>query len=93
MYLVERLTATVSLLAAPGPRQPEVVLDRFAFDRTDLTADHQRKIDQLADQIVASWKSNRPALGVEMVGHTDQQGTSTTTMISGGVERSGCSRP
>jgi len=74
MYLVEHPTATVSLLGEPGPRQPEAVLDRFAFDRADLTADHQRKIDQLAAQIVASWQSNRPALGVEMVGHTDKQG-------------------
>jgi Family of unknown function (DUF5995) len=71
MYLVKHPTATLSLLGAPRPRQPEAVLDRF--NRADLAADHQRKIDQLADQIVASWKSNRPALGVETVGHADKR--------------------
>jgi hypothetical protein len=50
------------------------VLDRFAFSRANLTSEHQRKIDQLAAQIVASWKSNRPALHVEMVGYTDKHG-------------------
>jgi hypothetical protein len=50
------------------------MLDRFDFDRANLTADHQRKIAQLADQIVTSWRSNRPALGVEIVGHTHEQG-------------------
>jgi hypothetical protein len=74
MYLVKHPTAALSLLGTPNTRQPEAVLDRFAFDRANLTAEHQRKIDQLADQIVASWKSDRPALGVEMVGHTDKEG-------------------
>jgi hypothetical protein len=81
MYLVKHPTATLSLLGAPRPRQPEAVLDRF--DRADLTADHQRKIDQLADQIVASWKSNRPAFGVEMVGHTDKEGDADYTIDLG----------
>ena len=70
MYQVEH-PATTSFLGGPGARQAELVLDRF--DRGNLTADHQRKIDQLADQIVASWKSDRPALGVDTVGHTDKQ--------------------
>src|SRR5258705_8719130 len=74
MYLVGHPTATRSFLGAPGARQPELVLDRF--ERGNLTADHQRKIDQLADKIVASWKSNRPALGVDTVGHTDKQADS-----------------
>jgi len=64
-------SATSSFLGAPSARQSALVLDRF--DRGNLTADHKRKIDQLADQIVASWKSDRPALGVDTVGHTDKR--------------------
>src|SRR5262245_19065669 len=68
MYLVEQGTAS---FGAPVRPQPDAVLDRF--DRAALSSDHQRKINQLADQIVASWKSNRPALAVETVGHADKQ--------------------
>jgi OmpA family len=60
----------------PGPT-PDLILEDFDFDRADLKQSHKNKIDQLAQQIVDSWKpaSTRPALGVRAVGHTDEVGS------------------
>jgi hypothetical protein len=60
----------------PPTPSPDLILDDFDFGRADLKQSHKNKIDQLAQQIVDSWKpaSTRPALGVRVVGHTDKVG-------------------
>ena len=71
------LPGTLSGFGQPPPASPDLVLDNFAFNRAELKQSHKNKIDQLAQQIVDSWKpaSTRPALGVRAVGHTDEVGT------------------
>jgi outer membrane protein OmpA-like peptidoglycan-associated protein len=73
-----RPPGTLSRFREPSAPSPErLTLDNFDFDRADLKQEHKDKIDQLAQQIVDSWKpaSTRPALGVRVVGHTDEVGT------------------
>jgi hypothetical protein len=71
-----RPPGTLSRFGEPPAPSPDLVLDDFDFDRDDLKPSHKNKIDQLAQQIVDSWKpaSTRPALGVRAVGHTDKVG-------------------
>lgn len=81
MYLYERPAAFLQShnlgQPAPSPASPDLVLDDFDFDRADLKQKHRNAIDQLAQQIVDSWKpaSTRPAFGVRIVGHTDEVGS------------------
>jgi OmpA family len=72
-----RPLGTLSWFGEPSAPLPDLTLDNFDFDRADLKPVHKAKIDQLAQQIVDSWKpaSTRPALGVRVVGHTDEKGT------------------
>jgi hypothetical protein len=65
-----------SRFGEPPAPAPDLILDDFDFDRADLKQSHKNKIDQLAQQIVDSWKpaSTRPAIGVRAVGHTDKVG-------------------
>ena len=67
---------TLSWFGEPPTPAPDLILDDFDFDRADLKQSHKDKIDQLAQQIVDSWKpaSTQPALGVRAVGHTDKVG-------------------
>ena len=71
-----RMPGTLPRFGEPLAPLPDLVLDDFDFDRADLKQSHKNKIDQLAQQIVDSWKpaSTRPALGVRAVGHTDKVG-------------------
>jgi len=72
-----RPPGTLSRFGEPPPApSPDLVIDDFDFDRADLKKSHTDKIDKLEQQIVDSWKpgSNRPALGVRVVGHTDLVG-------------------
>lgn len=75
-YFLEHPTAIFSRLGEPPALSPDLVLDDFNFDKADLKQTHRDKIDRLEQQIVDSWKpgSNRPALGVRAVGHTDLVG-------------------
>jgi hypothetical protein len=70
------LAGTSSRFGDPPAPSPDLILDDFDFDRADLKQSHKNKIDQLAQQIVDSWKpaSTRPAIGVRAVGHTDKVG-------------------
>jgi hypothetical protein len=72
-----RPLGTPSRFGEPAGPTPDLILDDFDFDRADLKQSHKNKIDQLAQQIVDSWKpaSSRPALGVRAVGHTDEVGS------------------
>lgn len=76
MYILERPPGTLSRFGEPPASSPDLILDDFDFDRADLKQKHRDKIDQLAQQIVDSWSpaSTRPALGVRVVGHTDEAG-------------------
>src|SRR2546422_9187615 len=72
-----RMLGTLSRFGEPLPApSPDLVIDDFDFDRADLKKSHKDMIDKLEQQIVDSWKpgSNRPALGVRVVGHTDLVG-------------------
>ena len=71
-----RLPGTLSRFGEPPGPTPDLILDDFDFNRADLKQSHKNKIDQLAQQIVDSWKpaSTQPAVGVRAVGHTDEAG-------------------
>jgi OOP family OmpA-OmpF porin len=65
------------------PRRPPIpsrvlrrvaVLDRFAFDRSDLIPAHRRALSRLATVIVASRRTPRPVRSVVLVGYTDAAG-------------------
>lgn len=79
MYLYDSLAAFPGsqYLGEPPTPSPDLILDDFDFNKADLKQTHKDKIDKLAQQIVDSWSptSNRPALGVRLVGHTDEAGT------------------
>lgn len=67
----------VSRFGEPQAPLPDLILDDFDFKRADLKQIHKDKIDNLAQQIVDSWKpaSTQPAVGVRAVGHTDEVGS------------------
>jgi len=71
-----RPPGTLTRFGQPPTPSPDLILDDFDFGRADLKQSHKNKIDQLAQQIVDSWKpaSTRPALSVRAVGHTDKVG-------------------
>jgi OmpA family len=72
-----RPSGTLSRFGEPTAPSPDLILDDFDLNKADLKQSHKNKIDQLAQQIVDSWKpaSTRPALGVSVVGHTDEAGS------------------
>ena len=75
-YILEGPVGMFSQLGEPPAPSPDLILDDFDFDRADLKQKHRDQIDKLEQQIVDSWKpgSNRPAMGVRVVGHTDLVG-------------------
>jgi outer membrane protein OmpA-like peptidoglycan-associated protein len=54
--------------------RPAFVLDRFAFNRTDISPAHRARITAAARAIVASWSTPRPIRTIRLVGHTDSRG-------------------
>ena len=54
------LAGTFSRFGDPPRPSPDLILDDFDFDRADLKQSHKNKIDQLAQQIVDSWKPAPP---------------------------------
>ena len=61
----------------PAVATPELILDEFGFNLSDLTPLHKNKIDNLAQRITDSWKpgsTTPPIIGVRAVGHTDDVG-------------------
>jgi len=76
-----RTEATLKRALAQGPGQPSPqtpgqcqVLDRFAFDRDQLTPAHQSAIASIAQAVVASQATNQPVRTVRLIGHTDPVG-------------------
>ncbi|MBN1606739.1 MAG: OmpA family protein [Polyangiaceae bacterium] len=58
----------------------EPILDRFAFDRADLTPDHRRRLLRIARHIDATWRRApweryQPVHRITVEGHTDHVGS------------------
>jgi hypothetical protein len=47
----------------------------FAFDSSQLTAEHERAIESLAREILRSWHSRSRVIRIQVDGHTDPVGT------------------
>ncbi len=56
-------------------RPRAAVLDRFAFDRSDLERHHVTILRKLAARIAQSWLGGQPIRTVRVVGHTDPTGS------------------
>lgn len=54
--------------------RPTEVLDRFDFDKCDLTPHHTPTLIKVARQIIASRRTRQPISSVTLAGHTDTAG-------------------
>jgi outer membrane protein OmpA-like peptidoglycan-associated protein len=75
-YRYRPMPGAMEGFGAPTP-VPDLILDDFDFDRAELKQKHKDQIAQLEQRIVDSWSpaSTQPALGVRVVGHTDEAGS------------------
>lgn len=60
-----------------------IVLDRFAFDRDQLTPAHHAQLSQLASFILARQRSGQIVAGIEIIGHTDPVGSAVYNLTLG----------
>jgi outer membrane protein OmpA-like peptidoglycan-associated protein len=64
--------------------RPFEVVSGFEFDSAVVRGqDNERKVDQIARHVAASWSGARPVRTIRMVGHTDPTGTAAHNLQLG----------
>ena len=58
-----------------------LTLDQFNWNDASLTPRHQQMVRFLADHVRASWTSMRPIGFVRLIGHTDDTGPESSTLV------------
>jgi outer membrane protein OmpA-like peptidoglycan-associated protein len=61
----------------------QFVLDNFRYNRSELSSDHRRALDNLAKLIADTHQTAQPVLLVVLVGHADKAGSVTYNHLLG----------
>lgn len=67
----------------PPPAETCETLEGFAFDKDNLTPDHQARLQALAQTVAASQSSRQPVRSIRIVGHTDPVGSAQYNLTLG----------